>query len=1097
MIAFTNAKTSLAAERALDAGEEVEDTLWVGSGRFDGAAVRRQLAQHKSIRAGSQHLLQSMKFWESLRFGGGGRRNSSDDARDSSGRRELEYPTTPTTPSTSNHGRGVGHRMRSLFQHHHDLAQNLVDGCPLQRDHYQLQRANQLLSMRCEASRSMRRQRGGGNQLMQWVMDETKSPIQTMQATTKFGFPFFGHNNDRQQVLQRKNLELMEQQQQEQNNYLQTGIPTYSSDDNGLDTSEQGDQADTSLRSSHNNTYQSTGSTQPPLQPRKSQTKPKKKKRKWRLWLPHRKEPIDLVHPASSQDSEGSSTLSSNMVYRGHSKLPADVQLKQQLAKAQKRRTVNRGSRHLESQLENSTTFNSNSGNFRQPSEEFSNFDSTNHPPPSSTYSSFRSTRNDVHSNQPLLIKQTRTKGLSSVAGGSNIGQSILDDDEHTIRSGQHNNNNPLRKQQSSSYVPRHVQMHLPHSRGSILVQQISGLSIDTIARSLDTSTPQEGGTMITMPKSLIAMSTGSAETDEETIHDDDDDDDDNADSNNYYSVQELLNSSNKLETRRTTHHDAVLTSHKRRSFAKRQNGQKQDPEGTRFRYWFETDDDDDDDHASHDGSHDSGSFVPGTHRVFPQNNKGMVRLECLEEVEEESEHMDESMRSSRPASKGRGVDPSFGSSFYGLDDDPSNLLDIPKVRKHSNTSSTAGRFGSLFSKSATSQSSSLFSNSNNKLSTTPSQSSIYVPPRNNTNNNKKHDPPRRQSIDAPTWDPNGPDEEEHVQDGKRDSNTSDVSQLTTHLDLSQTSLSPPRLSSVPKITEGRGDSQSSLDISGLEDDSQNNRNAASMSSLEYNHGNNSRPRDKAAAAAFARNSASMSELDNHRRRQSLPALGARQQGIRGGILAECAQEALLDASRREEEELREIARKAAKKAPLRRTQTAPEPRRIVSMEDEVDTKKTAIQSYDWWKDPPGSTAEDTEKNFEILWKGTGVDAPATDAPTASETPDTTNSASDAIAEAWCNLKEDYDDEMDSKSFGSNLYVVWDQQGKEDPYIVVSEGPSFDSMGLTSDHHHYHDTRSVVSEPAHMGMFDDSFHTTDDMDENKKWLMAWDDLALL
>ena len=117
--------------------------------------------------------------------------------------------------------------------------------------------------------------------------------------------------------------------------------------------------------------------------------------------------------------------------------------------------------------------------------------------------------------------------------------------------------------------------------------------------------------------------------------------------------------------------------------------------------------------------------------------------------------------------------------------------------------------------------------------------------------------------------------------------------------------------------------------------------------------------------AVMQQASSSMSGLDDSKnyRRKSLPvfAMGARQHGIRGGTIAECAQEALLDASRREEEE-EELKQRALQercnplKAPLRRTKTAPEPRRtIVVREEEQDEMK------DWWKDPPGA---DTDKKI-------------------------------------------------------------------------------------------------------------------------------------
>jgi len=45
-----NVRASVAAERALQAGEEVEDTLWMGSHRFLGQDIRRELQHCRSSR---------------------------------------------------------------------------------------------------------------------------------------------------------------------------------------------------------------------------------------------------------------------------------------------------------------------------------------------------------------------------------------------------------------------------------------------------------------------------------------------------------------------------------------------------------------------------------------------------------------------------------------------------------------------------------------------------------------------------------------------------------------------------------------------------------------------------------------------------------------------------------------------------------------------------------------------------------------------------------------------------------------------------------------------------------------------------------------
>ena len=139
-------------------------------------------------------------------------------------------------------------------------------------------------------------------------------------------------------------------------------------------------------------------------------------------------------------------------------------------------------------------------------------------------------------------------------------------------------------------------------------------------------------------------------------------------------------------------------------------------------------------------------------------------------------------------------------------------------------------------------------------------------------------------------------------------------------------------------------------------------------------------------------------------------------------------------------------------------------------------------------------------RKLDSLWNridGDGDDADK-DAPAADNS--TSNDAAAASGADWWDEKRPSLEH--TQSFCSNLYVVWDEQGTEDPFIVVSEGPpTLDDLGLPQDDQECDDdARSAVSEPAQMGLFDDSFHTREDMEEqkeNKRWLMAWDDLALL
>jgi len=206
-------RTSQAAERALLVGEELEDELRMGSFRFPGDEVRRQLHKtNNTIRKqqsrkrrggfGSQRFLQSMRFWEqqSKRRGfttsksnsNNNNNNNSNSNSNSNSHNNLykgssKSIATTTTNNNNNNNDDVleyngGKEMSTRLvvgDITRDLNNTIVQAATSPRlllnasnnnEHLRQQQKQQqkrrgevtrLLSMRCEASRSMRRPRTG------------------------------------------------------------------------------------------------------------------------------------------------------------------------------------------------------------------------------------------------------------------------------------------------------------------------------------------------------------------------------------------------------------------------------------------------------------------------------------------------------------------------------------------------------------------------------------------------------------------------------------------------------------------------------------------------------------------------------------------------------------------------------------------------------------------------------------------------------------------------------------------------------------------------------------------------------------------------
>ena len=281
-------RESAAAASALETGEEADDVLMLSRRRLDGANVRRQLQRHQSSKRGSMRFLQSMRFWESIRPKG---RNSS-------------ISSSPSAALDYNGGHTSQHP-----QHRLDAREKMMD-------------QKRLLSMRCEASRSMRRQRNGPS-LIDWLKEEPKAAAAAIKDKK---IPW----RRKPDKLQRKNLQRMEQ--------APDSVSIQDEVDADMDAGADADEV--VYRGIPNNT-----------KPSKKQNK--KTTKRWRLWLPNQKEPIELVHPNSSFEGEAS-TCSSPGYSKRTNPLPAHVQLKQSLARQQKQTLSERGSRHLERQLDSS-----------------------------------------------------------------------------------------------------------------------------------------------------------------------------------------------------------------------------------------------------------------------------------------------------------------------------------------------------------------------------------------------------------------------------------------------------------------------------------------------------------------------------------------------------------------------------------------------------------------------------------------------------------------------------------------------------------------------------------------------------------------------
>ena len=160
--------------------------------------------------------------------------------------------------------------------------------------------------------------------------------------------------------------------------------------------------------------------------------------------------------------------------------------------------------------------------------------------------------------------------------------------------------------------------------------------------------------------------------------------------------------------------------------------------------------------------------------------------------------------------------------------------------------------------------------------------------------------------------------------------------------------------------------------------------------------------------------------------------------------------------------------------------------------EDSSENAEIDMSGSDWWRDPPSTLGghEDPEKGFELVWNDITQDCSLNNESFTSRT-----------NEDWWDVREHEGAALKrTQSFVSSLYVIWDEDGEKDPFIYVGEGPCDELNDSMKDGAlNGAGARSVFSEPENMGRLEDSFATSEEASDptRNRWLMAWDDLALL
>ena len=693
-------RSSQAAERALDQGEELEDTLWMGSGRFDGSQVRRQFQKQGSRRMnpkssrrggfGSQRFLQSMRYLNlnhlrrrtnnnnninttmNRSFGSNnnnaketearwGRQDSQDtnhynnSSSSTNHRRESDRSNNTTAtnvlrnfgrkdsdnshyhcnPLEYNGGKEASTRMimgdlnttvvnaakktrTTLLQasQGHDSNNNNINGSSAAHRNRRSE-VTRLLSMRCEASRSMRRQRGVG-QMVQWLIDEpvaatleagkhTAAAAVTVAADTGRRLPF------------RKHLHSTGREKRHHQRLTKSTLTRETAVEE--EDPVRDNQKHKEGKRKHKN--KDGGTKWNPLRWSKGgHDRQKKNKKK-----------LSLSMSMESRGSSASSLMNDDDHFDMGPSSPV-VPVHVQLARSQKRNdALHRGSRHLENDTNSSSDDNSNNNH----SSEFGG-DSGRYDPFGSgarkamgLYHEVRSTRLDIKSNQPLLVRgRGERMSITGVIYGGTAGieksSSENDDsgssgdntgiDNRSVTAFKRKKNKKSQKMQNSNTDPQQARVAVESTRffpplssemntnnrsarGDLLVNQFSGLSVVG-------------------------------------CNDNSDDSDDN-----FYSVQELMDS---------TRADAA--------YSARSSGGE--------------DDEDEDDGAPSSFLPVVASQTPGA-SYFMQNQRGFGgnQLECLEEEAEgdltESEHR----------SNHYGPDQNFGRST--LDSSLSSLMKLKK----------------------------------------------------------------------------------------------------------------------------------------------------------------------------------------------------------------------------------------------------------------------------------------------------------------------------------------------------------------------------------------------------------------------------------
>jgi hypothetical protein len=942
----SHVNSSVAAERALDAGDEMEDALWLGSGRLDGSMVRRQLRSSRRISGigiGSQRFLQSMRFWGS---------NYNSNNNNSKAMTSLSLSIALTREQ-------------------------------------QLMASIQLLSMRCEASQSIRRRRGtptASRTIMQWIPDPTD--------------------------LKPK------------------GLPRLHLWNTAITCSASCEQA-------------------PRLSSPKADPNPSGRK-KWRPWLPNTKK---TIQPTYSEDSYASASSSSQVQLQSRTPDPAKV-LRQQL-----RQSLPRGTRNL---FPSETHSNSNANTKTNILTTLADADlSSSH---DDSTRSVRSTRNDVRSNQSLLVRRPPTRGLDHTK-----------DDEKT---------QPLVVQPSKKRRNRVSILLQPKDSSGLLSQNLWKSQHDPVtARALSSS---DHATTNNMDQDQDDNSyCSSFKNNDNDNHDDKDD----SDYNHFYTVQDLLDFGRghnivQVETTGATTssspHESQLQG-PRCEQTTRNDDWKQDPCSVTTP-------------TSHATPRTRQAHPPS---LYMQKQTGLIRLECLEEIEEETESLNSSSSSSSHHQHRRHK---LRSSFSTFKEE--SLLEIPILKNSkvatSNQSSLqdAGPFPLAMRSMSRGEANPNRGIHSARATRNRSPSSRDVP-------EQQQQQQQGQNTRVSPWTPvygllkqgnnrhirgtRDFDESIEWSEADRDDNDNDDDDLGD----SQASLDRPSSLGLDPAQEPWPSGES------------NTRNCSNLSSLDNNQDGGE------GGTTLGWNGASLSSRDftQNNKRNSLPAfaLGSRQHGIRGGIIAEYAMEAILEASLQLQEQ-EETKGRPKPKGFLRQTRTALESwwnhtqggHRLKRKNGGTLATVPNQRCDDGGQDSPA--AQDIDKGFQVVWNQDS-DNGAADPPTAAgERSTATGHTTKTTIDDWWNFEgEETDALQDTHSFCSNAFIIWDQDVEQEPVIVRRKDPPAPLLSSPSRRLGCLDAWSVASEPAQIGMFEDSFHNEDDMENlvSNQWLMAWDDLALV